>query len=131
MNQLELTCILCPNGCELEIEWETGEKAPVILNVTGNLCPKGMDYATEEIAAPVRTVTTTVRVKGGVRPLVSVRTTRPVPLTSVTECLRKTRAVVTEAPVKIGQRVIGDIAGTGVALVTTRGVEKKRGNLTC
>ena len=31
------TCIVCPNGCEVEAEYEGGQ----VQSVPGNLCPKG------------------------------------------------------------------------------------------
>ncbi len=122
MNRSKMTCILCPNGCELEVEWEKGAGLPSVTSVAGNLCPKGKDYATEEVTAPVRTVTTTVRVKGGARPLLSVRTASPVPLSVVPDCLRQMRTIVVAAPVRIGETIVENIAGTGIAVMATRSV---------
>jgi len=124
MSRSTLTCILCPNGCELEIDWTNAPGGPAVVKVSGNSCPKGTAYATEEITAPVRTVTTTVRVAGGIRPLVPVRTAVPVPLSSVTACLKALRAVVLTAPVRIGERIAADIAGTGVSVIATRTVQR-------
>ena len=39
----ELTCIVCPRGCRLSID----EK----LNVTGNFCPRGANYAKDEFCS--------------------------------------------------------------------------------
>ena len=33
----KMTCIVCPNGCELEAEIVDGK----CISVSGNLCPKG------------------------------------------------------------------------------------------
>ena len=33
----QYTCIICPNGCEIEAEWDNGK----ILSVVGHTCPKG------------------------------------------------------------------------------------------
>ena len=39
-----LTCIICPRGCTLEAtQTENG------LSITGNACPKGEKYATDEL----------------------------------------------------------------------------------
>lgn len=52
-----LTCIVCPIGCALTVdEAEDGR-----LTVTGNRCPRGAVYAQEEIIAPKRVVTATIR----------------------------------------------------------------------
>ena len=58
----ELTCIACPLGCNLVVTME--EKN--VLNVTGNTCPRGKEYAITECTSPKRTVTTTVLCENGV-----------------------------------------------------------------
>ena len=59
------TCILCPNGCEITVEHENKQ----VLSCTGNQCKKGLEYVTQELQDPRRTVTSSVLVSGGVRPL--------------------------------------------------------------
>ena len=44
----KMTCIVCPNGCELEAEIVDGK----CISVSGNLCPKGAQYAAQEVEAP-------------------------------------------------------------------------------
>ena len=48
-----LTSIVCPIGCQLTVTLENG----VVTEVTGNTCPRGKQYATDECTNPVRTVT--------------------------------------------------------------------------
>ena len=33
----QFTCIVCPNGCEIEAEVENGQ----VISVTGHTCPRG------------------------------------------------------------------------------------------
>ena len=33
----QFTCIVCPNGCEIEAEVENGQ----VISVTGHPCPRG------------------------------------------------------------------------------------------
>ena len=116
-----LTCIICPNGCELEIAYEGDQ----ILSVTGNKCPKGAEYAEQEIKNPMRTIASSVNLEGGSMPLVSVRVNGPIPkakIMDVTEVIRKTTVT---APVKIGDVVIADVLGLGVDVVATRNVDAK------
>ena len=116
-----LTCIICPNGCELEIAYEGDQ----ILSVTGNKCPKGAEYAEQEIKNPMRTIASSVNLVGGSMPLVSVRVNGPIPkakIMDVTEVIRKTTVT---APVKIGDVVIADVLGLGVDVVATRNVDAK------
>ena len=70
----EMTCIVCPNGCTLKLDYEIREGKPVLAKVTGNLCPRGLEYARQELLAPKRTIASSVLVEGGELPLVSVRT---------------------------------------------------------
>ena len=59
------TCIVCPNGCEIDAEYEGSR----VISVTGNLCPKGKTYVTQELVDPRRTIATSMRVDGGELPL--------------------------------------------------------------
>ena len=59
MNKKELICIVCPNGCPLEAEWQEEEK--LVGEVTGNLCDKGPVWAVQELTNPVRTIASSVR----------------------------------------------------------------------
>jgi len=120
-----LTCIRCPRGCQLQVE-RIDAQSPHELNVTGNMCPKGHDYAVEETTHPVRTVTTTVCVSDGIRPLVSVRTAEPVSKASIEEILSILRPLTVVAPVQIGQILVQDVAGAGVPVVATRSVPARQ-----
>ena len=42
------TCIICPNGCEIEAEVLDGE----IKSVSGFTCKRGEEYVRQEILAP-------------------------------------------------------------------------------
>lgn len=75
MEKRNLTCIGCPMGCALLVEMNGKE----IISVTGNTCKKGAEYAVKEVTDPTRIVTTTVRVKNGNMPVVSVKTAQDIP----------------------------------------------------
>ena len=77
-----LNCINCPLSCELTATVEDG----VVTNVTGNFCPRGAQYAKEELTAPTRMLTSTVRVKGGRLPLLPVVSAKKLPKGRVVEC---------------------------------------------
>ena len=87
--------------------------------MTGNSCPRGAKYAVQEMEAPERVVTSTVRVVGGSSPLVAAKTASPVPKGSVPACLDAIRALAVPAPIAVGQILAPDFAGTGVSLVAT------------
>ena len=119
-----ITCILCPHGCELEVSYQ-GEPCEKTVHVEGNRCPKGRPYALEELLHPQRTLTTSVLVVGGELPLISVKTATPIPRQLVSKARSEIRAVVAQAPVAIGARILADVAGTGVDVVVTRGTNRR------
>ncbi|WP_374058635.1 hypothetical protein [Alkalibacter rhizosphaerae] len=59
-----MTCILCPNGCKLKVEYSGKE----IFSVEGGKCPRGDKFADQEINDPQRNIATSVLVKGGNSP---------------------------------------------------------------
>lgn len=84
MSIRELTCIGCPMGCQLTAVMDGSR----VTEVTGNTCPRGDAYARKECTHPARTVTGTVRVTGGLLPVVSVRTAGEVPKEKVLDVAR-------------------------------------------
>ena len=109
-------CIGCPLGCRLELDERDGE----VLEVRGNSCKKGEEFARQEHTDPRRMVTTTVACEGGRWPRLPVRTTATVPRDRVSEVCRALRAVVVHAPVVSGEVVLADVCGTGADVVATR-----------
>lgn len=109
MNEIkrrELTCIICPRGCRLSVE--LGED----ITVSGNLCPRGKNYAVSECTDPRRTVTSTVRTDSG--DLVAVRTSKPIPKDKVFECMRVINSITAKAPIRIGDVLATDIFGADI-----------------
>ena len=108
-----LTCIVCPIGCQLTATIEDG----VVTEVVGNTCPRGKQYAIDECTNPVRTITTTARtVEGGVIP---VKTSQPIPKELMFECMKEIDRSVVSLPALIGDVVIENLLGTGANVVVT------------
>ncbi len=118
MSERELTCIICPASCTLKVRIESGGS----LKVEGALCPRGVDYAKQEVTDPRRIVMSVVKVVGGDLPTVSVKTNKPVPKKCIQEVMKATASIELKAPVEIGQVIIKDICGADV--VATRRVKK-------
>lgn len=116
----KFTCIVCPNGCELEAEYEGRQ----VMSVSGGLCPKGTAYATQELVDPRRTISSSVRVKGGILPLCSVRLTQPVPKARIFDVMAEINRISLEAPAMIGQILIRDVLGLGSDVIVTKNVPK-------
>ena len=68
------TCIICPAGCSLEIRQENGEWI-----VSGNRCPRGKQYAIQEMTDPRRTVTATAETDSAAYPRIPLKSVSPVP----------------------------------------------------
>jgi CxxC motif-containing protein len=109
----ELTCIVCPIGCQLSVTLENG----IVTEVTGNTCPRGKQYAIDECTNPVRTITTTARTSnGGVIP---VKTAQPIPKDLMFECMKAIDNAIVALPAHIGDVVIENLLNTGVDVVVT------------
>ena len=115
METRSFICINCPLGCPLTVTLDNGK----IVSVAGNTCKRGEPYAVKEITAPARTVTSTVRVLGGERPVVAVRTKTDIPKDKIFVCMAAINAAAVYAPVRIGDVIIGNICGTGVDVIAT------------
>jgi len=110
-------CIECPLGCRIEVEEDADGN---IVDVRGYACNKGKTFAEREHTDPRRMVTTTVAVQGGLWPRLPVRTTTAVPKDRVWAVVELLRPVSVESPVRMGEVVFADIAGTGVDVVASR-----------
>lgn len=121
MNEIKrqkIICIICPLGCEIEVETknENGE----ILSIKGNKCPKGKDYAKQEIIAPKRIVMSVVNVRGSIFPTVSVKTSKPVLRKLIPKVMEELSRIELEAPIAVGDVIIKNVAGTEADIVATR-----------
>lgn len=125
MSTRELTCIGCPLGCALTVTMEETGGCISVTAVTGNTCPKGDAYARKEVTNPTRIVTSTVRVSGGVCPMVNVKTVSDIPKDKIFACAKALKDVTAAAPVKIGDILLANAAGTGVDIVAARNVAAK------
>ena len=118
----EVICIQCPVGCDLAVT-ARGDDFEVAGASVDN-CKPGRKYAIAELTAPRRLVTTTVRLRHGQFPLLSVRTDEPIPKDRILHCLRDLRELRVTAPVKRGEVVLQGVAGTTSNIIATRTVER-------
>ncbi|WP_455582813.1 DUF1667 domain-containing protein [Dysosmobacter sp.] len=113
----DLICITCPKGCHLTVD-EAGGYA-----VTGNGCPRGVEYGKNELLHPVRTVTSTVRVEGAAIARLPVKTDRPLPKEKMFDCMALLNTITVHAPVHTGDILAARILGTEANLVSTKSLE--------
>ncbi|MDR0323980.1 MAG: DUF1667 domain-containing protein [Treponema sp.] len=127
-----LTCIVCPIGCTLNVSFQSTPEAdsPIEnLSVTGNRCQRGEIYAQEEICAPKRTVTatcsavySTCQTEGkafSVRRL-PVKTSSPCSKEKISALLEDIYNIKVTLPVKAGDKIITNWKGEGIHVVATR-----------
>ena len=111
----ELTCIVCPKGCQLTVTLDDNKN---VLSVAGHTCKRGEVYARTECTAPMRTITSTVaKIGGGVVP---VKTDRTIPKELMFECMKQIYEARVSADAPIGTVVIENVLGTGANVITTR-----------
>lgn len=103
-------------GCHLSVIIEEDN----VIKVMGNTCAKGAEYAKTECTNPARTLTTTVKIENAMYPLVSVRTSKPIPKGLLFECMSLLEKMKVEAPVEAGQVIIQDVLGTGADIIATK-----------
>lgn len=121
MEKRELICIGCPMGCPLTVTMDHG----AVTEVAGNTCPKGKAYAEKEVTNPTRIVTSTVKVEGGDRLFLSVKTKEDIPKEKIFDCMKEINTILAKAPVRIGDVLLENVAGTGVPIVATKAAAAK------
>jgi len=114
-----ISCIVCPVSCVGEVTVVEGKAT----GVSGFTCPRGQAYAMEEVTAPKRTLTSTVRIDGGELPLLPVVSQHPLPKDRIIECARCLATVRVAAPIQEGEVICADILGLKVNIVASRNME--------
>ncbi len=112
----ELICITCPKGCHLKVDEET-------FAVTGNSCLRGAVYGANELRNPLRVVTSTVVVEEGPVRRLPVKTDRAIPKGKIFEVMAEIAKVRVKPPVRVGDVLIPDVAGTDGNVVATKAVD--------
>lgn len=114
----QITCINCPVGCRMTVVTEGSE----VVSVTGNVCPRGKNYAKQECTAPMRMVTAVVAVEERAMP-VSVKTRSPIPKKDIFACMKQLSEISVKAPVHMGDVVCANVCGSGVDVIATKTVD--------
>jgi len=117
MAKKKMTCISCPMGCRLEVEYDDDR----IISVENSRCKIGIKYAKTEIYDPRRMVTTTVRMNAAIK-LLPVKTTAPIPKELVKNVVEELKDITVSVPVQIGDVIKKNICGTDVNIVATRNI---------
>jgi len=119
MEKRDLTCIVCPLGCQIRVTVDNGE----IADIKGYSCKRGESYAKTECINPLRVLTSTIRVINGQLPMVPVKTNKPIPKAMMKDCMREVNRVRVHAPVKAGDVLVKNILDTGSDIIATRTIQ--------
>ena len=114
-----VTCTICPNGCEIEVNYTTREDAVL----TGYICKRGITYALDECFEPKRTFTSSVKITGADRRVLPVRTTGPIPKDSLMKAAEALEEITLAVPVKCGDVIVDNFIDTDVKLIAAMTLE--------
>ena len=120
MKTKELTCVVCPMGCQITVSLD---EDGTVLSVEGNTCKRGDAYARNELTDPRRTLTSTVVILGGTDKLLPVKTDAPIPRKDLLRAREALRELTVNAPVRCGDVLCTDFLGLGVSIVSGKTVE--------
>lgn len=123
MKNRTFTCIICPNGCTIDTEYEDNGEV-IVKKISGNKCKRGEEYVVQELVNPKRTIATSVKISNAELPLCSVRVTPAIPKRLIFAAMEQINQVHLEAPVRIGQVVIHDLLGTGSDVIVTKNLDR-------
>ena len=118
-NKKTITCIICPQGCPIDVWEDNGE-----IKVSGNTCQRGYEYALEEYKAPKRILTTTMRMKGAILPVIPVRSSAPVPKERLFACMSVINKKEIKAPVMMRDALIKNILNLDIDIIASRDMDK-------
>jgi CxxC motif-containing protein len=113
----EFICIVCPRGCHVSVDED--------MNITGNQCPRGKTYVENEMTAPTRILTTTVRTIFEDQPRISCKTDNPIPKELIFEAMKVINHIVVDREISIGDILIENILNTNVNIIATKPSRKK------
>ena len=96
-----------------------------MVEVRGNSCRRGDAYGRQEHVAPKRMVTTTVRVEKGRWARLPVKTRDAIPKELMGDLCDALHSLTLEAPVSMGDVVLGNALDTGVDVVASRDMPRE------
>ena len=114
------TCVICPLGCEIDVELQGGN----VVSMEGNKCQKGKEFVLQELEDPMRILTTTVPIKGAKWAMLPVRTDKAIPKRLLFKVIEQLADIELQAPVKMYDVILKNTAGTGANIVATRNMKR-------
>lgn len=119
----EMICIVCPIGCRLTVDDSSGT-----IEVSGNTCPRGKQYAINELSNPTRTLTTTVEIENAIYHQLPVISTSPIPLDKIKETMLLLKGVKVKAPIYEKDIIVNNIFNLRIDIIASRDMKEIKEN---
>jgi CxxC motif-containing protein len=116
MVEEKIVCIGCPLGCRATLRID---RRGDVVKITGHKCKEGRQYVLEEYRNPVRILTATIRTEKSPRPLLPVRTNRPILKLKLKEATLALARLKAKPPVKMGEVILPNLLDSGIDVVAT------------
>lgn len=117
VNMKEMTCIVCPNGCKLEVTINEDQ-----IMVQGNLCARGEQFAVTEFKNPMRTISSTVATTFPAVPALPVRVSGEIPKGEIFHVMEAIHQVVIDQVVGRESVIIQNVCNLGVDVIATSNI---------
>lgn len=111
------TCIVCPRGCDVTA---TLDESGNIVSIDGNFCPRGDAYVRNELTHPVRQLTSTVAIHGGIYDRLPVILSAEIPKEKMMDVMGALKDVNVNSPVNRGDVIVNNVCGLGVDVLASR-----------
>ena len=121
VDKKHFTCVICPLGCEIDVELQDGN----VVSMEGNKCQKGKEFILQELKEAMRILTTTVPIKGAKWAMLPVRTDKPIPKRLLFKVIEQLADIELEAPVKMYDVILKNAAGTDATVIATRNMKRE------
>lgn len=116
MSEEKIICVGCPMGCETTLHVDAQGR---VIKIEGNKCKEGYRWVIEEYQNPVRIFTGTLLTQKISRPLLPVRSNRPILKTKMKEVARALVKIKVSPPIQAGQIILKNFLNSGSDIVAT------------
>jgi CxxC motif-containing protein len=118
----QVICDLCDKRCVINIE-----KCEENYLYEGSLCDRGIAYGQEYMKSSSRVFTSVVRIKGDANcNVVPIKSSKPLDMNLWMECSKALGRIYVGIPIRIGDVICKNIVNSGVDIICTKNVDKKK-----
>ena len=116
MVEEKVICVGCPLGCRTTLRIDDHGD---LVKITGYKCKEGRQYVVEEYRSPVRIFTATILTEKSAKPLLPVRTDRPILKSKLKEAALTLVRLRARPPIQAGQILLPNLLNTGADVIAT------------